>query len=75
MYLVFERMPDDPLSGTRGKKLPLFFTQKCRSGEHLSQVGGSPAGKGIGDQVLGLLKPSDQFSSSAHRLLIFIPMD
>ena len=75
VHLVFEHMPDNPLPRLRRDELPLCFTQEGRGGEPLSQIGGSPAGKGVGNHVPGLLQPADQFSGLVRSLLIGVPGD
>src|SRR5579863_7447818 len=72
--LVFEYMPDDPLPGAWGKEFPLFFFHEGGSWEKLFQIGGSPAGKGVGNHLPGCLKPGNQLSDLAWSLPIVVPV-
>src|SRR5579859_6116794 len=71
--LMFEHMPDNPLSRAFAEDSLLFFAQECRRWEKVPKFGGSPAGKCIGNHLPGSLKPGNQFGGCKHGRRLVVP--
>src|ERR1700726_631533 len=71
--LMFENMPDHPLSRAFAEDSPLCFAQECWTGENLPKISGSPAGKCLGNHVPGGLQSGNQFGGLKRGRRLVVP--